>query len=149
MTEEADPKEKLRPFSALIGDWSTEATHPAFANTIVPGRVWFRWLNGERFLVQRSETEHPDFPDSISIIGTMEGDSQPSMQYFDSRGVHRVYRVAFDGRELRLWRDAPGFAQRFSGKLSADGNSLAALWQLNEDDQGFRDDLAITYRRSS
>jgi hypothetical protein len=144
-----DPRERLEPFAALIGDWSTEATHPAFGDTVVPGRARFEWLAGERFLIQRAQNEHPDFPDSICVIGVMEGDEDLSMQYFDSRGVHRLYRIGFDGRELRIWRDAPGFAQRLTAKLSADGSTLEGVWELNEVDQGFRDDLAITYRRST
>jgi hypothetical protein len=76
----------------------------------------------------------------------MEGENDLSIQYFDSRGVHRVYAIRFDGRELTLERDAPRFAQRSSAKLSDDGSTLAGVWQLNEDDQGSRDDLAFTYR---
>jgi hypothetical protein len=57
--------------------------------------------------------------------------------------------AGFDGRELTLERDAPGFAQRGSAKLSDDGSTLAGVWQLNEDDQGYCDDLAFTYRRGS
>ena len=79
----------------------------------------------------------------------MEGQNDLSMQYFDSRGVHLVYAMGFDGRELTLGRDAPGFAQRSSAKLSDDGSTLAGVGQLNEDDQGYRDDLAFTYRRAS
>src|SRR5918994_4666316 len=84
-----------------------------------------------------------------ALIGVWEGENDLSMQYFDSRGVHRVYAIGFDGRELTLERDAPGFAQRCSAKLSDDGSALAGVWQLNEDDQGYRDDLAFTYRRAS
>jgi hypothetical protein len=83
------------------------------------------------------------------VIGVMEGANDLSMQYIDSRGVHRVYAIGLDGRELTLGRDAPGFAQRGSAKLSDDGSTLAGVWQLNEDDQGYRDDLAFTYRRAS
>jgi len=46
-------------------------------------------------------------------------------------------------------RDATGFAQRASARLSDDGSTLAGAWQLNEDDQGYRDDLAFTYWRAS
>jgi hypothetical protein len=144
-----EPRERLAPFAVLIGDWSTEAIHPAFGDTVVPGRVRFEWLSGERFLIQHVESEHPDFPDAIWVIGVMEGDEDPSVQYFDSRGVHRVYRIGFDGTELRVWRDAPGFAQRLTARLSADGSTLEGVWKLNQDDRGFRDDLAITYRRSA
>jgi len=144
---EMGPRERLKPFAALIGDWSTEATHPALPDTVVPGRVRFEWVAGEHFLIQRAAHDHPQFPDSVGVIGMMEGDEDLSMQYFDSRGVHRLYRIAFDGTELRMWRDAPGFAQRLTAKLSADGSTLEGAWELNQDDQGFRDDLAITYRR--
>jgi hypothetical protein len=147
--DEADPRAKLEPFQALIGEWELELTHPALEDTVVRGRASYEWLEGGRFLIQRAANEHPDFPDSLSVIGVMEGESALSMQYFDSRGVHRVYAVAFDGRELTLERDAPGFAQHVSAKLSDDGSTLAGVWQLNADDQGFRDDLAFTYRRAS
>jgi hypothetical protein len=146
---EVDPRERLEPFAALIGDWSTETTHPTFGDTVVPGRARFEWVAGERFLIQRAETNHPEFPDSISVIGVMEGDKDLSMQYFDSRGVHRLYGIEFDGMELRIWRDAPGFAQRLTAKLSADSTTLEGVWELNEKDQGFRDDLAIRYCRST
>lgn len=147
--DEADQRAKLGPFQALIGEWATEMTHPMFRGTVVSGRTTFEWLEGGRFLIQRATNEHPDLPDSLCVIGVVEGENDLSMQYFDSRGVHRVYAIGFDGRELTLERDAPGFAQRCSAKLSDDGSTLAGAWQLNEDDQGYRDDLAFTYRRAS
>ncbi len=139
--------QRLTHFDALIGDWSAEITHPYFGDLVIAGQVHFEWLAGDRFLIQRVHNEHPDIPDSISVIGVMEGEDDLSMQYFDSRGVHRIYRIAFDGAELRIWRDAPGFEQRLSAKLSADGSTLTGVWQLNEKGHGFRDDLAFTYRR--
>ncbi len=141
------PPEQLQPFEALIGEWAMELTHPMFEDTVVRGRTAFEWLEGGRFLIERAATDHPDFPDSIRVIGVMEGEADLSMQYFDSRGVHRVYAVGFDGRELTLERDAPGFAQRVSATLADDASTLAGVWQLNQDDQGFRDDVAFTYRR--
>jgi hypothetical protein len=124
-------------------------THPAFPDTVVKGQARFEWLSGERFLIQRAENENPDFPDSISVIGVMEGERDLSMQYFDSRGVHRIYDAAFDGKQFKLWRDDPDFAQRIAMTLSSDGLSFGGIWQLNENDQGFKYDLAITYRRAT
>jgi hypothetical protein len=145
---DADATAKMRPFTVLIGDWRTEVKHPAMPGVIVKGTCRFEWLSGERFLVQRAQNDHPDFPDSISIIGVMEGEAEPSMQYFDSRGVHRLYRVAFDGRALKLWREDPDFAQRVAMALSADGATLAGVWQLNERGQGYKDDLTTTFHRA-
>ena len=65
-----------------------------------------------------------------------------------SFALPRWAKPGFDGRELTLERDAPGFAQRVAARLSDDGSNLAGVWQLNEDDQGYRDDLAFTYRRA-
>jgi hypothetical protein len=152
----------LKPLDRLVGNWTTEATHPAMPGVIVRGAALIEWLEGERFLIQRARNDHPDFPDSISIIGYTEQDRvdrtrepEPSspdqrpltMHYFDSRGVFRVYGTSIDGEALRFWREAPGFSQRFTGRFADGGNTLAGLWQLNEDDAHWNDDLKITYRR--
>ena len=147
--DEADPRAMLEPFEALIGEWTMEMTHPLLPDTVVHGRTTFEWLEGGRFVIQRAVCEHPDFPDSISVIGVMEGDSGLSQQYFDSRGVHRVIAIGFDGTELTQERDAPGFSQRGSARLSDDGSTVTGLYQLNENDQGWRDDLAFIWRRAS
>ena len=132
-------------FNAFVGEWTTEAKHPAFPDTVVHGHAAFEWLEGRRFLINRARNEHPDFPDSISIIGPIyEG---IAMHYFDSRGVHRIYLASFDAGVLRLSRDAPGFSQRFAGAFAEDGNTITGLWKLSEDDSTWNDDLAITYRR--
>jgi len=147
--DETETVAKLKPFEALIGDWSIELTHPAFEDEVVRGRTSYEWMEGGRFLIQRAANEHPDFPDSLCVIGLMEGDEDLSMQYFDSRGVHRIYEIAFDGRRLTLVRDAPGFAQRAVATLSEDRSILDGRWQLNRDEQGYRDDLAFVYRRAA
>jgi hypothetical protein len=106
--DEADPRAKLEPFQALIGEWTIEMTHPIVEDMVIRGRVTYEWLEGGRFLIQRSVNEHPDFPDSLCVIGVMEGENDLSMQYFDSRGVHRVYAIGFDGRELITGTRHPG-----------------------------------------
>ena len=40
---------ELEPFEALVGTWTTEATHPAVLGTVVRGRSTFEWLEGKRF----------------------------------------------------------------------------------------------------
>lgn len=140
----------------LVGTWNTEATHPAFPGAVVRGSVTIEWLEGKRFLIHRARTEHPDFPDSIAILGDTERDRvgggtapEPrwTMHYFDSRGVFRVYEMSVDAEVWRIWRDAPGFSQRFSGRFEDGGDTIAGVWQLCEDDVEWRDDLRITYRR--
>jgi hypothetical protein len=65
----------------------------------------------------------------------------------DSRGVFRVYEASIADASWRLWRDAPGFSQRFTGPFSAGGDTIVGRWQLCRDDVHWADDLEITYRR--
>ena len=134
----------LEPFDALIGTWDTEATHPLF-DGVVPGSVTYEWLEGGHFLVQRSSNEHELFPDAISVIGAPESGDGLVMEYFDSRGVRRTYGISLDEGVLRIWRDAPGFEQRFSATPAADG--FGGLWQLAEAPGEWKDDLRVVYRR--
>jgi hypothetical protein len=152
----------LAPLDRLVGTWTTDATHPALPGVIVHGTVVIEWLEGERFLIHRARTDHPDFPDSISIIGLTErdrvddpphrdpaiaGEPLMTMHYFDSRGVFRVYQVSADDEAWRHWRDAPGFSQRFIGTFTAGGDTIVGRSQLSRDDVHWDDDLQITYRR--
>jgi hypothetical protein len=134
----------LEPFDVLTGTWDTEATHPLF-DGVVPGSVTFEWLEGGHFLVQRSRNEHEMFPDAISVIGAPESGDGLVMEYFDSRGVRRTYGISFEDGVLRIWRDAPGFEQRFSATPAPDG--FEGLWQLAETPGEWKDDLKAVYRR--
>jgi hypothetical protein len=139
---ERDPA--LEAFDVLVGTWDTEATHPAF-DAVVPGSTTYAWLEGGHFLIQRSHNEHELFPDAISVIGAPEAGGGLVAEYFDSRGVRRTYGIALEGGMLRVWRDAPGFDQRFSATPAPDG--FEGLWQLAETPGDWRDDLKVSYRR--
>jgi hypothetical protein len=134
----------------LVGAWTTEATHPAVPGTIVSGTADVQWLEGERFLVFRSHNDHPDFPNSISIIGDTDG---LRWHYFDSRGVHRVYEfsVTDDGWEIArnvAARDASGFSQRIMVTFEAGDETMAGRSKISHDNETWQDDLEITYRRA-
>ncbi len=136
----------LEPFDRLVGEWTFEATHPMFPTTVVHGRMTYEWLEGERFLVQRSSNDHPDFPDSISVIGFAD-EEELTAHYYDSRGVFRIYRIEMEGETLRMWRDEPGFRQRMEGTLSEDGSTFTLVGQLSRDEETWDDDLSATYTR--
>jgi hypothetical protein len=155
------PDSTFDPLDRLVGTWNTEATHPAMPGVVVRGTVTIEWLEGRRFLTHRARNDHPDFPDSLSVIGEMAHDrvdgadgavptdAEPPrlrMHYFDSRGVFRVYDASIDA-EWRLWRNAPGFSQRFTGRVADQGHTIVGQWQLCRDDVHWVDDLQITYRR--
>jgi hypothetical protein len=73
----------LRRFGRLVGEWTTESTHPAVPDTVIHGRASFEWLEGERFLIWRESADHPEFPDAIAIIGDPEA-------YWKTTGVSEV-----------------------------------------------------------
>jgi hypothetical protein len=134
----------LEGFEALIGTWATEATHPA-VDAVVPGRVTFEWLEGGHFVVVHSHNDHELFPDAIGVIGAPEAGDGLVWEYFDSRGVRRTYGVSLDDGVWRMWRDAPGFDQRFSATVGAD--SFEGLFQLATTPGDWQDDLKVLYRR--
>lgn len=151
--------EPLHALNRLIGTWAITATHPALSGVVIEGTAVAEWLEGDRFLIHRIHLDHPDFPDSVSIIGYTDRDrvdddsgvvlegSQLRMHYFDSRGVFRIYDTAVDDEAWLLWRPAPGFSQRFTGTFVDSGNTLSGRWQVSHDDVHWDDDLEITYLR--
>lgn len=148
---------EMKSLARLIGSWTTEATHPAMPGLLVHGTADVEWLDGERFLILRAHVDHPDFPDSISIIGFMDQDRvghgakptapQLRMHYFDSRGVFRALDASADAEAFYLERLASGFSQRFKGTFTDGDQTIVGLWQMNQDDKHWHDDVAITYRR--
>jgi hypothetical protein len=138
---------ELEPFEALVGTWTTEATHQALPGTVIRGESTFEWLEGERFLIWRSRYDHPEVPDAIAIMGIIDG--KLSMQYFDSRGVYRVLAVSLSEGTWRFSRYGADFSQRFTGTFSDDGDTITGLSEVSEDGSTWDDDLAITYRRAA
>jgi len=139
---ERDPL--LAPFDALIGTWDTESRHP-LVDEVVSGSTSFEWLEGRRFVVVRSHNDHELFPDAIGVIGRPESGDGLVLEYFDSRGVRRTYRVSLEDGVMRWWRDDPGFDQRSVAELGPDAFELVS--QLAEAPGEWRDDLRTIYRR--
>ena len=133
----------------LVGEWTTEATHPAVPGTVVLGTASVEWLEGEQFLVFRAREDHPDFPDSISIIGCTDG---LRWHYFDSRGVHRILEltVSADGCEIARHNPASSgdFSQRLTLRFADEDNTIIGKSKLSHDNETWDDDLQITYSRT-
>jgi hypothetical protein len=134
----------LDPLDVLIGTWAIEATH-RLVDAVVLGSVTFEWLEGGHFLIQRLHMDHELFPDAICVIGAPEAGDGLVMEYFDSRGVRRTYGASVEDGVWRMWRDHPGFDQRFAAKLGHD--VFEGVFQLAEAPGDWQDDLKVTYRR--
>ena len=112
------PNPALRPFSVLVGEWTTIGNDPMLPGRTFHGRTSFDWLEGGAFLVMRSKIDEPEIPDGIAIFGSDDAQRTHHMLYFDERGVSRRYEVSIGDDGLQWWRDAPGFAQRFTSGWS-------------------------------
>jgi len=141
------PNPVLEPLSGLIGTWNTEGRHPLFPDTVFHGRTSFEWLEGGAFLIMHSEIEEPGIPTGIAIIGSDDSAKELSMLYFDERAVSRKYEVTVRDNVCTWWRNAPGFSQRFTWTLAADGRSMTGKGELSRDGSSWERDLELTYAR--
>lgn len=144
--QESGSNPAIAHLQPLVGDWRIG---PAAADSgEMVGQVSFEWLEGGAFLIQRWHTPDP-FPSGVAVIGCDDSTGRCTMQYFDSRGVARIYEMSLTDGVWRQWRDAPGFSQRFTGALSDDANTIRATWELSKDGSTWEKDFDLVYRRVS
>lgn len=140
----------MEPLGLLIGRWDVEVTHPDVPAGRGTGTMMVEWGPGGRFLMQRTRPDHPDFPDSLCVIGWDEDAGGYLQYYFDSRGVRRVYRMTLSPGTWILERDEDAaFHQRFVGTISPDNATIEGAWERSSD-QGatWELDFPLSYRRA-
>src|SRR6185312_8314624 len=91
--------------------------------------------------------DHPQAPDTTSIIGCDAANGTYYQLYTDKRVVCRVMHMSIDSHEWKLWRDGEPFSQRFTGTFSDDGNTITGRIEMAEDGTNYRTDFDIVYRR--
>jgi hypothetical protein len=111
------------------------------------GRAKAEWIEGSGNLVIRDEVEAGELPSGTWIVGADDSSGDCICLYADSRGVRRIYQMSFASGVWRIWRDAPGFNQRFTGKLERVGQVITALWETSKDGTRWEKDFDLTYRR--
>jgi hypothetical protein len=140
-------EQALRRLEPLVGDWTLEASFPGGEPWPGGGTVTFEWHPSGAHLVERATIEHPEAPDSVSIIGCDAANGTYLQLYSDSRGVCRVYEMSIRDREWKLWRDGEPFSQRFTGTIGDDGNTITGRWEIAEDGTNYSTDFDLTYHR--
>lgn len=147
--EAAIPNPALEPLSVLVGEWDTVGTHPLLPNTTLHGHASFAWLEGGAFLMMHSDIEEPGIPSAIAIFGSDDASEAYFMLYFDERDVSRKYEATLRDNVWTLWRNMPGFSQRFTGTFADNGDTIIGVWELSEDDSSWKRDLELTYKRAN
>lgn len=138
----------LQALAALIGEWTTVATHPMLPGKTFHGRATCTWLESGAFLRFHSHTDEPEIPDGVAILGT--DDATPNagaMLYFDVRGVSREYRWTVSNNVWTWSRDEPGFSQRMVLTIAEDAQSIEAKGEMSRNAQPWEPDLQLTYSR--
>ena len=145
----------ISDLAVFVGEWTVEVRfpegHPANVGGPAPeARSVFEWTLGGSYLTQRSEIDHPDAPNSLSIYSAA---SDAFIQhYFDSRGVTRVYAMTFTGGVWTLLRESADFSplnfrQRYVGTFSEDGNRIDGAWEMAQPGSDYEHDFAMNYVR--
>jgi len=135
----------IEQLSPLLGDWVADSK--AFSEG--RGHTTVTLTEDGKLMRIHSVEEDQRFPESLMIVGADEASDECTVLYYDSRDVYRVYRMALAEGEWRIWRDAPGFNQRYIGKLSDDGRSITGRWEFSEDGKSWNVDFDLNYSKDA
>ncbi len=131
------PNPALAQLEVLVGEWEMES--PQYPGS--RGRLTFEWLEGGAFLVEHMAGN------ATWMIGRDESVQTYYMLYFDSRGVSRIYEMSLEGNVWKIWRNAPGFSQRFTATLADDGNTIRGRWEKSVDGLQWEHDFDLVYTK--
>ena len=138
----------LEPLAFLAGDWDMELSNASFLpspSDSIKGHVAFDWIEDGAFLAMHMGNNRP--PDAIWLMGRDESTGEFQVLYYDARKVSRIYRMSFLEGVWKMWRQAPGFWQRYEGRVSADGNTITGRWEKSKDGAAWEHDFDVTYTR--
>jgi hypothetical protein len=148
LNEAQKPNPALKPFSALVGEWSTLGTHPYFPGKTLHGRTTFEWIEGGAFLMMRSQIDEPEIPSGIAIFGSDDVTKEFFMLYFDERGVSRKYDVVVGNKTITWSRSSAQFSQRMAVTISDGGATLVSKGEMSREGGAWEPDLELTYTRA-
>ncbi len=150
MVNEYEHNPALADLAFLAGEWDMEVSNAPFLPTrddTAHGHVTFAWIEEGAFLVMRQSEQFETPPSARWAIGRDGSGTAFTVLYSDERGVSRVYDMSFSDATWRLWRNDPGFSQRFEGRVSPDRNRIVARWEKSFDGSTWEHDFDLTYTR--
>jgi len=141
----------LKPIEMLVGAWDMELSNASFlpdAKATIHGRVSFEWFEGGDFLIVRQGAKKGGTPWATWFIGRDADSANYTVLYFDNRQVSRVYQMSFEISEWKIWRTAPGFSQRFVGKVDNRRKTIKAFWEKSTDGKRWERDFDVNYTKA-
>lgn len=133
----------LEQLSVLLGEWT--GSSKAFSEG--HARMSVALTEDGRYVRIDSKEDDKRFPEGTQLIGGDDARDECTVLYYDERGVRRVYNTSVEGGVWRVWREAPGFNQRYIGRISEDGRSIAGQWEFSEDGKDWKVDFDLNYEK--
>jgi hypothetical protein len=140
----------LQKLEGLVGEWEMELSNASFLprpSDTVKGLVFFEWVQDGAFLVMRMGDKPPSPPSALWLIGRDESIPNYTVLYYDARSVSRIYEMSFSDGLWKMWRESPGFSQRFTGTFLDDGKRITARWEKSSDGLRWEHDFNVMYTK--
>lgn len=144
------PNPALKSLAVLVGEWEMELSNASFLprpTDTIKGPVFFEWVQDGAFLLMRMGDKPPSPPSALWLISRDESAPGYTVFYYDSRSVSRVYEMSFSDDVWKMWRNAPGFWQRYEGTVNKDGKTISARWEKSGDGATWEHDFDVTYTK--
>ena len=140
----------LTSLEGLVGEWEMELSHAPFLphpSDTVKGPVLIEWVQDGAFLAMRMGDQPPVPPQALWLISRDDSTPNYTVLYYDARSVSRVYQMSFSDGVWKMWRESPGFWQRYEGTVSSDSKAITAHWEKSSDGTTWEHDFDVTYTR--
>lgn len=144
------PNPALQELEFFIGNWKMELSNTSFLpdrSAVAEGYVSFELLEDGAYIVMSQESKLPGPPVATWLISRDESVENYAIFYYDSRGVSRIYEMSLSNKVWKIWRNSPGFSQRFEGRISNDDNTVTAQWEKSFDGVSWEHDFDMKYNR--
>src|SRR5579884_321024 len=146
-----NPVPALSELVPLIGTWRLTLWGGSFLpdpeERVDAGLVHVTWIEDGAALAILQRTDEDGPPAARWIIGRDQDEDHYTVLYSDARGVSRVYLMISASGQWQLWRENPGFAQRFQAMVSDDGSRMTGHWEKALDGGPWEHDFNVEYAR--
>jgi hypothetical protein len=154
MARQREATKGHRALQRLIGTWEFEAS--VDGRFMGRGSTTFEWTEDGAFVLQHADDEpsadspadwvaHSPMP-VRAVIGWDDTVDEYAMLYADARAVFRIYRMRLTDDMWTVWRDAPGFFQRFIASFPND-MTIRGRWEASKDGTAWEPDFEMVYRK--
>lgn len=150
-TPSFQPNPVLKPLEGLVGDWEMEISNASFlprlSDRVKGGPVLIEWVQDGAFLVIHMGDKSAGPPQALWLIDRDDSTPNYTVLYYDARSVSRIYKMSFSEGVWKMWREAPGFWQRYESTVSKDGKTMTAHWEKSSDGSRWEHDFDVTYTK--